>query len=376
VGQKASGPLLTLGIETSCDETAASVVADGREIRSSIVASQLVHSQYGGVVPELASRAHMRLIMPVVKTALDVAGAQPADLSLVAATYAPGLLGALLVGLPFAKAVAWSLGIPFVGVNHVEGHVFAVFLEFPRVPLPMLSLVVSGGHTELILVKDRCSYEMLGATLDDACGEAFDKAAKLLGFPYPGGAFVETHARDGARTVRFPVPQIPGLDFSFSGLKTALLYYLQDAGLVPRTAKSQIPAPRALLAPREGSSRNTGPRTPMIADICHSFQETLIDFLLVKLAAAAEETGVRRIGVSGGVAVNGRLRERLTALARKHDFTVYFPPVSLCTDNAAMIAACGHERYSRYGASLLSLPALSREDIGPEPAVDFGPVDS
>jgi N6-L-threonylcarbamoyladenine synthase len=356
---------LILGIETSCDETAASVVAvpgltaNGKrltasgcemlavsreplavspqfDVRSSIVASQFVHSRYGGVVPELASRAHIRLIVPVVKAALEVARVGPEDLNLVAATYAPGLLGALLVGLPFGKALAWSRGLPFVGVNHLEGHVFAVFLQYPEFTPPFIVLIVSGGHTELLVVEDRCRYRLLGATLDDACGEAFDKAAKMLGFPYPGGAFVEERARGGRRAVKFPLPQIPGFDFSFSGLKTSLLYYLRDH------------------------------REYRVEDVCFSFQETLIDVLLNKIGAAMEDTAIRRVAVTGGVAVNGRLRERLFALGRERSFEVRFPDKVLCTDNAAVIAACGYERFQRFGPSPLSLAARSREAIGQE----------
>ena len=326
-------PLFTLGIETSCDETAASVLADSSNIRSSIVASQFVHSQYGGVVPELASRAHVRLIVPVVRSALESAGVRLDEIGLVAATYAPGLLGALLVGLPFAKALAWSRSLPFVGVNHLEGHIFAVFLQYPDFPTPHITLIVSGGHTELLVVEERCRYRLLGQTLDDACGEAFDKAAKMLGFPYPGGAFIEEYARNGQRTIRFPLPQIAGLDFSFSGLKTSLLYYLR------------------------------GHPTDRIEDVCHSFQETLIDALIDKIAAATRSTGIRRVAVSGGVAVNGRLRERLAALGDRQGFDVRFPEKVLCSDNAAVIAACGAERYRRFGATALSRAAGSREAL-------------
>jgi N6-L-threonylcarbamoyladenine synthase len=327
---------LTLGIETSCDETAASVVADGCQVRSSIVASQFVHSQYGGVVPELASRAHVRLIVPVVRSALNVAGVGPEQIDLVGATYAPGLLGALLVGLPFAKALAWSRSIPFVGVNHLEGHIFAVFLQYPDYPPPFITLIVSGGHTELLVVEERCRYRMLGETLDDACGEAFDKAAKMLGFPYPGGAFIEEHGRKGQRTVKFPMPQIAGLDFSFSGLKTSLLYYLRDH--------------------KHGT----------VEDICHSFQETLIDVLLGKIEAAIEATGIPRVAVTGGVAVNGRLRDRLNSLGAQQGFEVRFPDKVMCTDNAAAIAACGAERYRLFGATALSQAAFSREALTAE----------
>ncbi|MEO0107836.1 MAG: tRNA (adenosine(37)-N6)-threonylcarbamoyltransferase complex transferase subunit TsaD [candidate division WOR-3 bacterium] len=338
--------MLTLGIETSCDETAASIVADGTTVRSSIVAAQVVHSRYGGVVPELASRAHARLILPVVKTALEVAGIGLEELDLVAATCAPGLLGALLVGLPFAKALAWSQGLPFVGVNHLEGHIFAVYLHNPTIHHPFIALIVSGGHTELILVEERCRYRPLGVTLDDACGEAFDKAAKMLGFPYPGGAFIEQQARQGRPVVHFPEPKIAGLDFSFSGLKTALLYYLRDIGfLVP------------------GRTGQLGDQA--LADISCSFQEVLIDCLVHKLSQAVTETGIRSIAVTGGVAVNRRLRDRLDQLAREHGLVLCVPAATLCTDNAAMIAACGYERYKLFGPSSPELAASARAELGP-----------
>jgi N6-L-threonylcarbamoyladenine synthase len=330
---KGTAPFLTLGIETSCDETAASIVADGREIRSAITASQFVHSQYGGVVPELASRAHVRLIVPIVQTALDVAHARLSDVNLVAATCAPGLLGALLVGLPFGKALAWGRNLPFVGVNHLEGHLFAIFLDYPDIELPIIALIVSGGHTELVVVQDRCRYQTIGATLDDACGETFDKAAKMLGFPYPGGTFIEDNARRGTRSIKFPAPRLEDLNFSFSGLKTALLYYLRD---------------------HPGCQ---------CEDVCHSFQETLIDALLDKLSAAVDRTAITRVAVTGGVAVNRRLRERVTAAGRNLGFVAYFPGPELCTDNAAVIAAAGYARFQRFGGSPLSLPARSRQAL-------------
>jgi len=326
-------PFLTLGIETSCDETAASVVADGRDIRSSIITSQFVHTLFGGVVPELASRAHIQLIVPIVRTALDVAGIGLGHLNLIAATNTPGLLGALLVGLPFAKSLAWANRLPFVGVNHLEGHLFATFLQYPDIAVPFVCLVVSGGHTELILVEEKCRYRQLGATVDDACGEAFDKAAKMLGLPYPGGMFVEEHARQGRRSVKFPSPHVAGLDFSFSGLKTSLLYYLRDH-----------------------PDFN-------LADVCHSFQETLVDALVTKVAQAVDETGVKRVAVTGGVAVNTRLRERMQGLAVQHGLQVFFPDRALCSDNAAMIAACAQARFERFGSSPLSLPALARQGL-------------
>jgi len=354
-------PFLTLGIETSCDETAASVVADGWDIRSSIIASQFVHSKYGGVVPELASRAHIRLIVPIVQTALEVAKVGLRDLNLVAATNTPGLLGALLVGLPFAKSLAWANHLPFVGVNHLEGHLFATFLQNPEMPVPFICLVVSGGHTELILVQEKCRYRLLGATLDDACGEAFDKAAKMLGLPYPGGMFIEEHARQGRRAVKFPNPQVAGLDFSFSGLKTSLLYYLRDLKAQETQNGRRKDAENAFC--ERSDSATSAISASWLADVCHSFQETLVDALVTKVARAAEETGVKRIAVTGGVAVNLRLRQRMQELAETRALEVLFPDRSLCTDNAAMIAACGHARFERFGPSPLSLPAFARQAL-------------
>jgi N6-L-threonylcarbamoyladenine synthase len=322
--------MLCLGIETSCDETAAGVVADRAIVRSSIVSSQLVHADYGGVVPELAARAHMKAIVPVVEAALAAAGVAWSDLSLVAVTNTPGLMGALLVGLPFAKALSYSLGIPFVGVNHLEGHLFALRLEHPELEPPFLAAVLSGGHTELLVVEDWCRYRMLGSTVDDACGEAFDKVAKLLGLPYPGGAEVEKLSREGRESISFPVPDPGGLDFSFSGLKTAVLYHRRD-----------------------------NPQTPR-ADVAASFQRAVVAAITNRIEQAVRKTGFRVVGVSGGVAANGYLRERLAGLAQRHEFRLLIPRPAYCTDNAAMIAAAGLERFARFGPSPLDLPAAAR----------------
>ena len=319
-----------LGIESSCDETAASVVADRATVRSSIVSSQLVHAEYGGVVPELAARAHMKAIVPVTEAALAAAGVAWSDLSLVAVTNTPGLMGALLVGLPFAKALSYSLGIPFVGVNHLEGHLFALRLEHPELTPPFLAAVLSGGHTELLVVEDWCRYRLLGSTVDDACGEAFDKVAKLLGLPYPGGAEVEKLSREGRECIDFPVPDPGGLDFSFSGLKTAVLYHRRD-----------------------------NPDTPR-ADVAASFQRAAVTAITNRIEQAVRKTGFRVVGVSGGVAANGYLRERLADLAGRHEFRLLIPRPAYCTDNAAMIAAAGLERFARFGPSPLDLPAAAR----------------
>jgi N6-L-threonylcarbamoyladenine synthase len=308
-------------------------VADRATVRSSIVSSQLVHAEYGGVVPELAARAHMKAIVPVTEAALMSAGIAWSDLSLVAVTNTPGLMGALLVGLPFAKALSYSLGIPFVGVNHLEGHLFALRLEHPELKPPFLAAVLSGGHTELLVVEDWCRYRLLGSTVDDACGEAFDKVAKLLGLPYPGGAEVEKLSREGRENIDFPVPDPGGLDFSFSGLKTAVLYHRRD-----------------------------NPQTPR-ADVAASFQRAAVAAVTNRIEQAVRKTGFRVVGVSGGVAANGYLRERLADLARRHEFSLLIPRPAFCTDNAAMIAAAGLERFARFGPSPLDLPAAARTPL-------------
>lgn len=326
-----------LGIETSCDETAASVIiAEAGNLRpqyqvlSNIVSSQYVHTQYGGVIPELASRAHIQLIVPITETALEVAKTDYNELDGIAVTYAPGLVGALLVGLSFAKALSFSLQKPFVGVNHLEGHIFSLLLSYPELKPPFLAMIISGGHTELLLIKDLCQYEQLGSTIDDACGEAFDKVARMLGLPYPGGAFVEKLAREGKRTIKFPIPDLPDYDFSFSGLKTAVLYYLQK-------------------------EKNFNKH-----DVAHSFQETVCDFLLKKIYRATENYQINRIGVSGGVAINKRIQERFYEFGKQYQLEFYFPSPQMCTDNAAMIAAAGIERFKRFGPSDLSLSAQAR----------------
>ncbi len=329
--------MIFLGIETSCDETGASVVnrelennKPRYEILSNIVSSQYVHSKFGGVIPELASRAHIQLIVPIVRTALEVAKIDYADLDGIAVTYAPGLVGSLLVGLSFAKALSLSLNKPFIGVNHLEGHIFSLFLSYPQLRPPFLALIVSGGHTELMIIKDYCSYETLGSTIDDACGEAFDKVARMLGLAYPGGALVEKLALNGKRNIKFPVPQMPDYDFSFSGLKTSVLYYVKNNA------------------------------NPKLEDIAHSFQETVIDFLLKKVQKAVDKYSINRIGISGGVAINNRIRERFQEFGQKNGMQFYFPQPSMCTDNAAMITAAGIERFARFGPSPLSLSAESR----------------
>ncbi len=301
-----------LAIETSCDETSVAVVEDGYRVLSNITRTQVAHSKFGGVVPEIASREHTRYILPVTLAALEEAELNLEDVDGIAATYGPGLIGALLVGLVFGKTLAQILSKPFLGVNHLEGHLFSVFLQTPNLSPPLLYLLVSGGHTELIWMEDFFQYQTLGTTLDDACGEAFDKGAKLLGLPYPGGPAIDHLAQKGDPTFhRFPRARVPGLNFSFSGIKTALLYYLRDHG----TAWVQ----------------------EHLADIAASYQEALLDMLLEKLRQAVDQTGAGRVAIVGGVSRNSRLRERL-----QEEFPgiqILMPPLEYCTDNAAMIGA-------------------------------------
>jgi N6-L-threonylcarbamoyladenine synthase len=322
---------LILGIETSCDETAAAVLEDGRVLRSSVVASQVeVHSPYGGIVPELASRRHLEAIAPVVDRALRDAGATLADLDGIAVTAGPGLVGSLLVGVSFAKAVAYSRKLPLAAVNHLEGHIAAARLECPTLSHPFVALVVSGGHTHLYHVPAECTYHRLGQTRDDAAGEAFDKVAKLLHLGYPGGPLIEREAEGGdATAIPFPRASLSdrSLDFSFSGLKTAVVHHLK--GYTP-TAR-----PAGALGPRE------------VQDICASFQQAAVDMLVERLMRAAREVGVGRLVVAGGVACNGALRRALKAEAEAEGFDLHIPSPGLCTDNAAMIAAAGAVRLRR-----------------------------
>lgn len=322
-----------LGIETSCDETAASVVEDGRRALSDVVATQIeVHRRWGGVVPELASRNHVVQVMPVVDEALSRAGVAPADLDGLAVTAGPGLVGALLVGVQVAKALALGWGKPLARVNHLEGHLLAVFLTDDPPAFPFLGLVVSGGHTSLYLAEGFGRYRLLGQTRDDAAGEAFDKGAKLLGLPYPGGVAIDQLGREGdPRAVRFPRAIVKGgpLEFSFSGLKTALLHHVRRHG---------VPEGRGL------------------ADLCASYQEAIVQALAQKLFRAARTLQLERVVLSGGVAANGRLRQVVADRAAEYEgMRVFLPPARLCTDNAAMIAVAGTEalrRGERQGADL------------------------
>jgi tRNA N6-adenosine threonylcarbamoyltransferase len=342
--------VLILGIESSCDETAAAVVEDGVNVLSSVVASQMsTHGRYGGVVPELASREHLRAIVPVVRESLERAGVTLGDLAAIAATYGPGLAGSLLVGLTYAKSLSYARAIPLIGVNHIEGHIHAVIMEARRdgapVELPALALVVSGGHTHLFEVREGFHYRLLGRTRDDAAGEAFDKVAKLLGYGYPGGPIVDRLAPHGdPRAVRFTFAKMKGnaLDFSFSGYKTAVLRWVEA-----RDMSAEIAARRALL--RETPTPSTEEWlaiTPQpTRDLLASFQHAVISELLTRAAASAEQMGARAMIVSGGVACNSGLRA--SAKAARLPYPVHFPTPGLSTDNAAMIAAAAFPKLAR-----------------------------
>lgn len=321
--------MLILGIDTSCDDTSASVVEDGTKIISNIISSQTeIHKKYGGIVPELASRRHIEMIWPVVDEALTTAGVSFEDLSGIAVCHGPGLIGSLLIGCSFAKAVCYSKGIPLIAVNHLEGHIFSSFLEEPRPSFPFIALIVSGGHTSLYRIDAFGKYVELGRTRDDAAGEAYDKISKLLGLGYPGGPLIDKLAHDGdPKAIDFPRAYLPeSLDFSFSGVKTAVLNYL-----------------------RSGSgNRQTEIRTldsGLIRDISASFQASIVDVLVRKTEWAIRNEGIKRVTLSGGVAANSELRARLTKMGEKLATEIFMPSVSLCTDNAAMIGAAGYHHF-------------------------------
>ncbi len=313
--------VIILGIESSCDDTSASVVRDG-EVLSNVVAGQDVHQEYGGVVPEVASRAHQVNIIPVIDSALRRAGVDKRALSAVAFTRGPGLIGSLIVGVSFAKALALSLKLPLIEVNHLSAHVLAHFAEPPRPRFPFLCLTVSGGHTQLVVVRDYADMEVIGQTLDDAAGEAFDKTGKLLGLPYPAGPHIDRLARDGQPRFDFPEPQIQGLDFSFSGLKTSILYFL----------KRKIADNPAFIEEN-------------LHDISASVQNRIVTILLNKLEKAAELTGITEIAVAGGVSANSALRRAIAEKGKEKGWNTYIPRFEYCTDNAAMIAVAGYYKY-------------------------------
>ncbi len=313
---------IILGIESSCDETSASICING-EIRSNVIATQAIHAKYGGVVPELASRAHQQNIIPTVDEAIRQAKVSKNQIDAVSFTRGPGLLGALLVGTSFAKSFALAQNIPLIDINHMQAHILAHFIEDPKPNFPFLCLTVSGGHTQIVLVKDYFEMELFGETLDDAAGEAFDKTAKILNLPYPGGPLIDKYAKDGnPNAYRLPEPQIPGLNFSFSGLKTAILYLVQD----------QL-------------KLNPDFLTDNIADLCASVQSRIVSILLNKLKKAAKEIGVKDIAIAGGVSANSGLRHSLIEMGEKYNWRVFIPKFEYCTDNAAMIAIAGYHKF-------------------------------
>lgn len=332
-------PLVILGIESSCDDTSAAVIKNDA-ILSNVTAGQEVHKSYGGVVPELASRAHQQHIIPVVHEALKNAGMTLNDIDAIAFTRGPGLLGSLVVGTSFAKATALALGIPLLDVNHMQGHVLAHFInEGQEMPaFPFICMTVSGGHTQLVLVRDYLDMEVIGTTIDDAAGEAFDKIAKLLGFPYPGGPLIDRYAKEGnPDAFAFSKPQIDGYDYSFSGLKTAVLYFLQKQ-----------------------TKDNPDFVEQHKADICASVQRTILDILFKKLVKAASDLGITDIAIAGGVSANSGLRARLQEEGKVRGWRVFIPKFDYCTDNAAMIAITGKFLYEQGRFADQSISAIAR----------------
>ena len=313
--------IIILGIESSCDDTAAAVLKDG-QILSNCVANQEIHRLYGGVVPEVASRAHQENIVPVVDRALKAAGVELTELSAIAFTKGPGLIGSLIVGTSFSKALALSLNIPLIDVHHMQAHVLANFAETPKPSFPFLCLTVSGGHTQIVLVKNHLDMEVIGQTLDDAAGEAFDKSGKLMGLDYPAGPLIDKYAKKGNPKFDFPEPRIRGLDFSFSGLKTAILYFLRDH-----------------------VQENPDFIQDNLEDICASIQQRIVTILLKKLRKAARQLDIREIAIAGGVSANSGLRNALMEMGTKEGWNTYIPKFEFCTDNAAMIAMAGYYKY-------------------------------
>lgn len=311
-----------LALESSCDDTGAAIIHNG-EILSNVVASQEIHKIYGGVVPELASRAHQQNIIPVIDAAIQQAKITKSEINAVAFTQGPGLLGPLLVSNAFAKAFALSLNIPLIGVNHMEAHILAHFIDEPRPEFPFLCLTISGGHTQIVIVHAPDNMEIIGETIDDAVGEAFDKSAKILGLPYPGGPLIDKYAKEGnPLAYKFPISNMEGYSFSFSGIKTAFLYFIN-----------------------ENVRKNPDFISKNLADICASLQYTLVETLMKKLKKAAKETKIKRIAIAGGVSANSEIRKTLEINATKEKWQIFIPKFEYCTDNAAMIAMTAHFKY-------------------------------
>lgn len=347
--------MLVLGIETSCDETSASIVKDGRLILSNIISSsQEFHKKHGGIIPEIASRKQLEIIDYVLESALEKAKVRLKDLDLIAVTSSPGLIGSLLVGVCFSKSLAYALNIPLLGVDHLTSHIYAPFLEPQNSPAPknfypFVGLVVSGGHTSLFYIKSFERIQLLGSTLDDACGEAFDKVAKILGLPYPGGPEIEKLARGGSPVIKFKCSETKKpLDFSFSGIKTAVLYYVRSTEYGVQSKK-----------------HTTGGRRHMInkADIAASFQEAAFDVLVNKALLACKMKKVKRLIIGGGVVANNRLRDKFSTAARSQGIVFYFPDKILCTDNAAMVAGLGYRLFRKGERSDLYLSAALRSGL-------------
>jgi len=339
-----------LAIESSCDETSAAVCTDGK-ILSNFIANQSVHEKYGGVVPELASRAHAQNIVPVVDTALSSANCSLPSVDAIAFTQAPGLIGSLLVGAQFAKSLSLALNKPLIAVHHMQAHVLANLIADPKPSFPFLCLTVSGGHTQIVICESPTQLRVIGETIDDAAGEAFDKSAKLLGLPYPGGPLIDKYAKEGnPDRFQFPEPRIPGLDFSFSGLKTSILYFLQNAG--------------TSLVYKEEFRASEQERYQFIQenlnDICASIQQRIVTILLHKLRKAAQETGIRDICLAGGVSANSGLRKAFEEMGKQQGWRTFIPAFQYCTDNAAMIAITGYYKYQAGQFAGLDIEASAR----------------
>lgn len=347
-----TGMTKILAIESSCDETSAAVCRDGK-ILSNIIAGQKVHEQYGGVVPELASRAHMQNIIPVVDTAMREAGCGIREIDAIAFTQSPGLIGSLLVGAEFAKSLALSLNKPLIAVHHMQAHVIANLIDDPKPSFPFLCLTVSGGHTQIVICNSPTDLKVIGETIDDAAGEAFDKSAKLLGLPYPGGPLIDKFAREGnPDRFKFPEPQIPDLNFSFSGLKTSILYFLRNAG------KSNL-YKEEFAATNEEKEKFIKEN---LADICASIQHRIITILLNKLKIASLETGITDICLAGGVSANSGLRKAFKEMGEKYHWVTFIPAFQYCTDNAGMIAITGYYKYLAGQFADLSITSSARAE--------------
>ncbi|HEY0741995.1 MAG TPA: tRNA (adenosine(37)-N6)-threonylcarbamoyltransferase complex transferase subunit TsaD [Chryseosolibacter sp.] len=330
-----------LAIESSCDETSASVVSNGK-VLNNIIASQAIHRKYGGVVPELASRAHQQNIVMVVQEALQTAGVNTSELHAIAFTRGPGLIGSLLVGVSFAKGLALAHRLPLIEVNHMEAHVLAHFIEDPKPEFPFLCLTVSGGHTQIVLVKDYFTMEVVGETQDDAVGEAFDKAAKIMDLPYPGGPLIDKYAQTGnSKAFKFPITSMPGLDFSFSGIKTAFLYFLRDE----------------MKKDPQFIQRN-------LHDICASLQYSLITMLMTRFEQASKQFGIKNLAIAGGVSANSGLRQALLEFGTRTGAKVFIPKFEYCTDNAAMIAIAAHYKFLKKDFTTLEVIPLARMPVG------------